>query len=51
MCTPRGREKKLNYMHANPVKRGLVDHPRDWPWSSWGFYFGKKSGIRMDVEK
>jgi putative transposase len=26
--------EKLNYMHANPVIRGLVTHPKDWPWSS-----------------
>jgi DNA-binding transcriptional ArsR family regulator len=25
-------------MHASPVKRGLVQHPREWPWSSWGQY-------------
>ena len=30
--------EKLLYMHLNPVKRGLVNHPRDWPWSSFGFY-------------
>jgi putative transposase len=32
------KNKKLNYMHHNPVKRGLVQHPRDWPWSSYSFY-------------
>ena len=32
-------KEKLNYMHANPVIRGLVPHPKDWPWSSWSFYF------------
>lgn len=25
-------------MHNNPVKRGLVSQPGDWPWSSWRFY-------------
>ncbi len=28
-------EEKLHYMHQNPVKRGLVDRPQDWPWSSF----------------
>jgi putative transposase len=28
------RQEKLNYMHNNPVKRGLVSAPGDWPWSS-----------------
>jgi putative transposase len=36
------KKEKLNYMHANPVKRGLVEHPRDWPWSSWEFIMGKE---------
>jgi hypothetical protein len=36
-------------MHMNPLKRKLVDHPRDWPWSSFSFYSDFKSGlIRVD---
>ena len=34
----RKRIEKLHYMHANPMIRKLVEHPKDWPWSSWGFY-------------
>ena len=30
--------EKLQYMHMNPLKRGLVAHPKDWPWSSFSFY-------------
>lgn len=30
--------EKLEYMHANPVKRNLVKHSKDWPWSSFSFY-------------
>jgi putative transposase len=30
--------EKLHYMHMNPVKRGLVLHPREWTWSSFSFY-------------
>jgi REP element-mobilizing transposase RayT len=33
------RLEKLNYMHANPVKRGLVSSPDQWPWSSFRFYY------------
>ena|SRR5712692_1751921 len=36
-----GRKKvkeKLDYMHANPVVRGLVENPKDCPWSSFPFY-------------
>ena len=43
--------EKLDYMHANPVVRGLVEHPKDWRWSSWSFYWGGDMGmVRMDVE-
>ena len=27
--------EKLSYMHRNPVRRGLVEKPEDWPWSSF----------------
>ena len=30
--------EKLQYMHMNPLKRKLVAHPKDWPWSSFLFY-------------
>jgi len=30
--------EKLNYMHLNPVKRGLVARPKDWRWSSYASY-------------
>ena len=32
------RLEKLNYMHNNPVKRGLVDSPEQWPWSGFRFH-------------
>jgi putative transposase len=32
------KAEKLEYMHLNPVKRNLVKHPRDWPWSSYVCY-------------
>jgi hypothetical protein len=32
-------QEKLNYMHNNPVKRGLVAQPGDWPWSSWRYHY------------
>ena len=27
--------EKIDYIHANPVRRGLVERPGDWAWSSW----------------
>jgi len=44
------KKEKLNYMHANPVIRGLINQPMDWPWSSWSFYFGEETPlVQMDV--
>jgi len=46
------RREKLSYMHANPVVRGLVEHPEDWPWSSWSSYMGEEAGlIAIDFEQ
>lgn len=45
------KKEKLNYIHANPVKRGLVNHPKDWPWSSWGFYYGGEVWLDMDTKE
>jgi putative transposase len=36
--SPEKRIEKLKYIHRNPVKRGLVAHPEDWPWSSYRHY-------------
>ncbi len=45
------KKEKLNYMHANPVIRGLVKHSKDWQWSSWAFYWGGGAGlVRIDGE-
>ena len=41
--------EKLEYMHLNPVKRKLVSHPGDWPWSSWSYYGkGESASIASD---
>jgi putative transposase len=39
------RREKLDYMHANPVKRGLVEDPSVWIWSSAGFYVKGDPGL------
>ncbi len=43
--TNRKKREKLEYMHRNPLTRGLVNHPKDWPWSSWSFYVLRKPGL------
>jgi putative transposase len=36
--TEKKRIEKLRYIHRNPVTRGLVAQPEDWPWSSYLHY-------------
>jgi putative transposase len=39
----------IEYIHNNPVRRGLVQHAEDWPWSSAGFYAGEEDAkLQMD---
>ena len=43
-------KERLEYMHANPVVRKLVSHPKDWPWSNWAYYAKGEQGIlRIDI--
>ena len=35
VLTQRKFVEKLRYIHRNPVTRGLVSKPEDWPWSSF----------------
>jgi putative transposase len=45
------RAEKLEYMHSNPVKRGLVTRPNDWAWSSAAAYAGREPGLlTIDLE-
>ena len=41
------RTEKLGYIHWNPLRRGLVDKPEDWRWSSWRYY---QTGVQGRVE-
>src|ERR1019366_5802469 len=45
--TAKKRIEKLRYMHRNPVKRGLVEKPEDWRWSSFRHY---RTGVEGVVE-
>jgi putative transposase len=37
-------EEKFRYIHENPVRRGLVSNPTDWPWSSARWWSGLREG-------
>ena len=43
--TAHKRIEKLRYMHRNPVSRGLVQEPEQWPWSSYRSYALAEEGI------
>ncbi|WP_295888358.1 transposase [uncultured Thiohalocapsa sp.] len=40
--------QKLDYIHHNPVKRGYVDLPEHWRWSSARNYAGEPGVIEID---
>lgn len=49
ITTEQAFHTKLDYIHKNPITRGLVNHPEDWIWSSYRYYEqGDDSLIKMD---
>ena len=43
--------QKINYIHANPVKAGLVKSAKDYPWSSFqAFYSDSEPLLPVDKE-
>jgi putative transposase len=45
----RKKNEKLNYMHMNPVRRGLVRNPNQWVWSSYRAYM-KTGTVLLSVD-
>jgi putative transposase len=46
---PATLRQMIDYIHNNPVRRGLVREPTEWIWSSARFYAGQEQvPIRMD---
>jgi putative transposase len=43
------RAEKLDYMHLNPVRRGLVEKLEQWPWSSYRSYLSGETA-RVQIE-
>ncbi|MCA9099475.1 MAG: hypothetical protein KDA36_13860, partial [Planctomycetaceae bacterium] len=40
----------IDYIHANPVRRGLVERPADWKWSSAAAYEGL-SPVPINIDR
>lgn len=41
-------KQKIDYIHYNPVRKGLVEKPEDWEYSSAGFYLlDKDCGLKI----
>jgi putative transposase len=41
--------QQFEYIHSNPVRRGLSDKPEDWIWSSAADYLGIRAGtLKID---
>ena len=50
--TGKKRVEKLQYMHRNPVKRGLVLAPEQWAWSSYRWYaYGEAGPVLVNEER
>lgn len=47
--TPQALLAMIDYLHANPVRKGLVERPRDWWWSS-AAWFDDGSEIPLKVD-
>jgi putative transposase len=48
----RKRIEKLRYIHWNPVKRGLVERPEEWRWSSVRAYsYGESGAVRVNFQE
>lgn len=45
------RSNVIRYIHRNPVVRGLVSRPEDWPWPSYRHYaVGVKGTVEIESQ-
>jgi len=46
---PKTLQRMVDYLHMNPVRRGLVERSSDWRWSSAGWFEGRRTNdLRPD---
>lgn len=51
LWSPKFIRQKLNYLHLNPVRAGLCEHPAQWKWSSCMAYLPHKPGdVPMEID-
>ena len=52
LWSPKFVRQKLNYLHMNPVRAGLCEHPAQWKWSSYRAYFPHDVGdVPIEVDR
>ena len=47
LVSARAIRSSIEYLHANPVRKGLVSNPTDWRWSSARWY--SASPLLIDI--
>ena len=52
MGSERKRIEKLRYLDRSLVKRGLVEQPEQWRWSSFrAYYYGEYGPVRVNFQE
>ena len=51
ISTPNAVLASIDYIHTNPVRRGLVNRAREWKWSSCRWYESDKQVVDPDLPK
>jgi putative transposase len=49
LSEPKSIVAAIDYIHLNPVRRGLVSRARDWKWSSCRWYLSDKVEVDPDL--
>jgi putative transposase len=49
ITSPKTLLRMLDYLHENPVRKGLVTRAQDWLWSSAGYFLGGSSPLVIDA--
>lgn len=50
LWNPKFIRQKLNYLHNNPVRARLCEHPVEWKWSSYRAYLpGRESEVPVNI--